>query len=136
MLYLRQTDLRCVRGKWEYLYCLRSDADQAATGKANVVRDKPIKGVRAGQVYQVEGSETDEGWEWKPATLRWHSSVGDDGTEAALVQAASTVKAAQDKALREDWRECMAPVREAMRQARGQQRNVLLAQVVAYLTKG
>lgn len=105
-------------------------------GETYTVKKAPA-GARPGLRYEVEGEKKEGGgYVWFPGTARLLGPAENAAEIALAAKAAEAVIVAEKLGERaRSWREGLAPAREAYRNARGSQRAVIPALIVAEVTK-
>ena len=139
-LYVVVHGLRRLGSTWHWCYGIEASANAAlALQQRNYALLKPMRGcTNVGALYEVDGQVTDMGMQWQPGSARFMHLLEDAELRyewQALHQANDTQRLAERQGKKENWRDSLEPVRRAYQQAHGNARNVLLAQVVAYITK-
>jgi hypothetical protein len=111
-----------------HIYSVYRDSEMVVHSQPNLHCAQPLDlELDVGCVYQVTGSLTDG---FTPGTEQYVFTA----PTAAALRLQHAAQVAQTK--RADWCNELTQVREAYRTARGQQRDVILAMVIAEVTRG
>lgn len=121
--------------KWTHRYVVHHSGEQAKVMLPNFTTAKKVSmNLQPGAVYSFKGSFIDDTLNYTPKSHRYVDRHEDGFEIQALARANELIRRTEKDSLSESWVDALAPVASAYRNARGLQKQVVLAIAVAAIT--